>query len=300
MIETAMGSAQTWECDAMGHMNVQFYVARATDGLAALGLALGFGAPRDGLGLVAEDHHIRYLREVRPGVCLTVWGGVLAIEGDSLRAYQEIRNTASGLVQATFIIEAGLYDLASRTRRPLPAGAREAAKRLLVELPDHGAPRGLARTPPRPTPTWDEADRLGLPLTAQGVVGMADCDQHGFMVTRGNMGRVADGLPNLIAKTRGIDRSEDDGYGSAALEYRFVFRSAPRAGDLLALRSGLKGIGAKTVNWVQWLFDRASGQAVATAESINVNFDLVRRKSMPIGDEQRRALARHIVPGLSL
>ena len=84
MIETAMGSAQTWECDAMGHMNVQFYVARATDGLAAIGLALGLGSPRDGQGLVAEDHHIRYLREVRPGVCLTVRGGVLATECSTL------------------------------------------------------------------------------------------------------------------------------------------------------------------------------------------------------------------------
>ena len=57
MIETAMGSAQTWECDAMGHMNVQFYIARATDGLAAIGLALGLGSQRTGVGLIATDHH---------------------------------------------------------------------------------------------------------------------------------------------------------------------------------------------------------------------------------------------------
>jgi acyl-CoA thioester hydrolase len=300
MIETAMGSAQTWECDAMGHMNVQFYVARVTDGLAAIGLALGLGSHRSDTALIATDHHIRYLREVRPGACLTVCGGVLAIEGDMLRTYQEIRNTATGTVQATFIAEAGLFDLVTRERRPLPTAARDAAKRLGIELPAHGAPRGLTRGAPRQTPTWDEADRLGLLLTQQGVVGTPDCDQHGFMITRAHMGRIADGIPNLIAKTRGIDRSEDEQLGSAALEYRFVFRNTPRAGDLLALRSGLKGLGRKTINWVQWLFDRESGQAVATAESINVNFDLVHRKSTAIGDAQRQALERHLVRGLTI
>lgn len=300
MIETAMGSAQTWECDAMGHMNVQFYVARATDGLAAIGLALGLGAGRSGTGLIAIDHHIRYQREVRPGACLTVWGGVLGIEADTVRTYQEIRNTATGTVQASFIAEAGLFDLATRERRPLPASAREAAKHLTIPLPDHGAPRGLSRAAPQPTPTWDEADRLGLLLTQQGVVGAQECDARGFMVTRAYMGRIADGLPNLIAKTRGIDRSEDARLGSAALEYRLNYRAQPRAGDLLALRSGLKGVGSKTVNWVQWLFDRESGRAVATAESINANFDLVQRKAVTIGDEQRQALARHLTPGLTI
>jgi acyl-CoA thioester hydrolase len=300
MIETAMGSAQTWECDAMGHMNVQFYIARATDGLAAIGLALGLGPHRAGTGLIATDHHIRYLREVRPGACLTVWSGVLAVEDDCVRVYQEIRNTATGTVQATFIAETGLFDLATRERRPLPATAGEAAKRLATQLPEHGAPRGLTREAPRPTPTWDDADRLGLLLTQQSVVGAPDCDCHGFLVTRGHMGHIADGLPNLIAKTRGIDRSEDETLGSAALEYRLVYRAAPRAGDLLALRSGLKAIGAKTINWVQWLFDRESGRAVATAESINVNFDLVQRKSTAIGDQQRRALSRHLAPGLTV
>ncbi len=29
MIELARSSVQTWECDQMGHMNVQFYVEKA-------------------------------------------------------------------------------------------------------------------------------------------------------------------------------------------------------------------------------------------------------------------------------
>jgi acyl-CoA thioester hydrolase len=114
------------------------------------------------------------------------------------------------------------------------------------------------------------------------------------------MGRVADGIPNLVARTRGVDRSSSAELGGAALEYRFVFRSTPRAGDLLALRSGLKALGGKTVNWVQWLFDRESGEAVATAESINVTFDVAERKAIDMGDELRAIFSRHVRPELSV
>ena len=30
-LDTFRGSVNTWECDEVGHMNVQFYVARASD-----------------------------------------------------------------------------------------------------------------------------------------------------------------------------------------------------------------------------------------------------------------------------
>ena len=69
MIEVARSSVQTWECDQMGHMNVQFYVAKAEEGMAALATALGLGhhvQRENGTVLVAREHHIRFLRELRP------------------------------------------------------------------------------------------------------------------------------------------------------------------------------------------------------------------------------------------
>ena len=68
MIELARSSVQTWECDQMGHMNVQFYVEKACDALAAFGAGLGLG-PRalahQGQVLEPADHHIRFLRELQ-------------------------------------------------------------------------------------------------------------------------------------------------------------------------------------------------------------------------------------------
>ncbi|HZB91544.1 MAG TPA: thioesterase family protein, partial [Stellaceae bacterium] len=166
-------------------------------------------------------------------------------------------------------------------------------------LPEHGRPRGLALDPPRPQPSWEEADRLGLLLTQQGAVSPGECEQRGFMVRRAVIGRVADSMANLVAKTRGIDRSAER-VGDAALEYRLIYRATPRQGDLLALRAGVKSIGGKTFTWVHWLFDRESGDAVATTEAVVVAFDLAARKAIEIGPELRERLGRFLVPALSV
>lgn len=302
MMEIGLGSVQSWECDVMGHLNVQHYVARAGDSLAALALALGLG-PRRRRALDAElvvtDHHIRFLRELRPGAPFTLVGGVLGVEGDRLRLYEEMRNTLSGEVVASFVAEVALVDAELRRPLPLPAEVAECARSLQMSLPEHAAPRGLVLLPPRPLPSWEEADRLGLVLTQQGAVSAGECDRHGYMLTRAFIGRVADAVPNMIAKTRGVDRSAE-GAGGAALEYRFVYHATPREGDVLALRSGIKSIGAKTFVWAHWLFDRETGVAVATAEAVAVAFDLATRKSVAIDDRMRRSLERHLVPEMSV
>jgi acyl-CoA thioester hydrolase len=119
------------------------------------------------------------------------------------------------------------------------------------------------------------------------------------MVTRAVIGRVADSIPNMVAKTRGVDRSADRA-GGAALEYRLVYHATPRQGDVLALRAGIKSIGAKAFTWGHWLFDRETGAAVATTEAVAVSFDLATRKSVEIGPAMRESLGKFLVPGLSV
>jgi acyl-CoA thioester hydrolase len=302
MIEIGLGSVQSWECDAMGHMNVQFYLARAGGSLPALLLALGLG-PRQCRALDAElaplDQHIRFLKELRPGEPFTILGAALALEGDTLRLYQEMRNTLTGAVAASFVTMAALVDHERRFRLPLPEAVKARAALLVEDLPEHARPRGLTLDPPRPRPGWAEADRLGLMLTQQGAVEPQECDARGVMVTRAIIGRVSDSLPNMVAKTRGADRSTA-GTGGAALEYRLIYHATPRQGDLLALRAGIKSIGAKAFIWGHWLFDRESGEAVATTEAVAVTFDLETRKSLPLSAATRKSLGKFLVPELSV
>lgn len=301
MIETMRSSVQTWECDQMGHMNVQFYVAREQEGLASLASALGLRPRGEGIGrsgLIPFEQHIRYHRELRPGAPYVMHGGVLEATREGLVVVQEMKHTLSGTTAATFVSSLQWCDLEYRTGQPLPAIARERAEGLRVERPATAAPRGLDLAPPRPAPTLDDADSLGLLTTLRGLVTEDLCDSLGFMKTHNYMGRLSDSIPNLLAQSMG--RARDSGNtGGAALEYRFVYRKPARAGDLLVVRSGVKSIGTKTYNWCHWMFDAESGECFATAEAVAVSLDLVQRKAMDIPPGLREVLEGLVVPGLS-
>jgi len=302
-IEVHRGSVQTWECDHMGHLNVRFYVDKAMQGLVALVAHLGV-APRElrdrGWAVSAGTQHIRFLREQRSGAPYFVRAGVLGAEpSHALSVVEEMVSVATGDVAATFVGDCAVVDARTREAIELPDGARERARALLVELPAHARPRGIAPLPPRPRPTLAEAEGLGLFATYQATVADAECDASGHMTACHYMGAVSDSIPNLLLLLFGIDRSRNDRLGGAALEYRFVYHSVPRAGDVLALRSGLAAVADKTYRIVHWLFDAATGLAVATAEAVAVAMDLDTRRAIAIPDDVRARLERAVIPGLT-
>lgn len=301
LVPLLRSSVQTWECDDMGHMNVQFYVAKANEGLNVLAHHMGFGPQKsrnaDAI-LLPREHHIRFHREQRPGAPLSLEGGVTGRDGDVLKVYEELTNTASGVVAATVNADVILADRQTRAARPLPGVMDEAIDNMATELPEHGKARGLDLGPPVDAPTLAQAEEMGLFYTWQGVVKPGQCDAHGFMNQQHFMGLVSDSIPNLLSQTRGDDRSNDPNIGGAALEYRFVYRSWPKEGDILTLRSGLKHVGPKTYTWAHWMFDVETGRAVATAEAVAVTLDLVARKAIGIPEAMREHLESKLVDGI--
>ena len=303
MIDVARSSVQTWHSDQMGHMNVQFYMEHASQGLAALAVHLGLG-PRfisaESARLIARDHHVRFLREQRPGAPFTIRAGVLDVRDYGLRVYLEMYNTISKEIAATFAADVELLDEDSRETKPLPAKAKAAAKAMTIELPQHGAPRGLELAAPRKAPTLEEAAEIGLVFTWQGEVQLDQCDAQSFLLPRHFMGIVSDSIPNLLGQTNGQDRSKNDKVGGAALEYHFHYHSYPRAGDVLTLRSGLKSVSTKTYIWGHWLFNLETGKSIATAEAVAIALDLVERKAIPVPEEMRIRLEGMVAPGLGV
>ncbi len=302
MIETVRSSVQTWECDQMGHMNVQFYVAREQEGLASIASALGLRPRAEGLGragLLPMQQHIRFLRELRPGAPYVMHGGVVEATREGLVLFQEMKHTLTGTVAATFVSTVQWADLEFRTGLPLPSAALDRAPALAMALPAHAAPRGLDMSPPRPTPTLAEADALGLLTTLRGLVTQDLCDGFGFMKVQNYMGRLSDSIPNLLAQTLSRSRDGTDA-GGAALEYRFIYHRPAAEGDLLVVRSGMKSVGTKTYVWCHWIFDAESGECFATAEAVAVSLDLVQRKAMDIPPQTRALFQSLIVPGISL
>lgn len=285
----------------MGHMNVQFYVAKADEGLAAVAASLGLSARAQGsdrAALIPREHHIRFHRELRPGAPYAMRAGVLAAKSEGLIVYQEMTNVVTNAVAATFVARAEWADAAVRGGLPLPVIAVAKAAALGVDLPEHGKPRGLDMGPPRRAPSLSEADAMGLMTTLRGTVQPDQCDALGYMQTRHYMGRVSDAIPNLIAQTRGEDRSSGT-TGGAALEYRFVYRTPAREGDLLVVKSGLKFVSAKTYVWCHWLFDGESGECFATAEAVAIAMDLATRKAIEIPPAMHAHLESLVIPGIS-
>ena len=304
MIELARSSVQTWECDQMGHMNVQLYVERASDALTAFGARIGLGPKalaEKGLVLEPADQHIRFLRELRPGTPYCLRGGAVEAGVMALTHYSELVMTASGEVAATFRTRAHLRDIQDNEIVGFEDGSRAMAVHHKVEVPAHGSPRGLVLDRPRdPAPTLADADALKLIATFQGVVRPWECDRHGEMLPRYFMARVSDAIPNLLVQTSGRDRGQERTTGGAALEYRFIYRKRPHAGDLLCIRSGLRAIGAKTYTWAHWLFDVETGEAIATSEAVAVAMDMTTRKAIEIPPKMRARLEPLVIAGLTI
>lgn len=302
MIEVARNSVQSWEIDQMGHMNVQFYVQRASDGLAALAVRLGLGPQRArqmGVYWHTRDMHVRFLRERRVGAAFFVRAGILAAQPEGLRVYLEMVGTVSGTVAAAFTLEVELRDEASGKPRAFDDAVVQSARRLQVERPTHGQARGVSDGPPGAALTLADAEAMDMFTTYQACILPSQCDPRGLLSLQQYMAIVSNAVPNLLARAR-TERAEDAQAGGAALEYRYILRRYPRAGDTVTVRTGLKAIGAKTYSWCHWLFDLETGEALASAEAIGVALDLKSRKAIAIPDAMRARLETLIVGHLDV
>jgi acyl-CoA thioester hydrolase len=304
MIEVLRSSVNTWECDMMGHLNVRYYFVRAREGLALLALTLGLTPSKlraGGLTLSALDQHVRFHREMRPGTAYGVSAGVLEASTDSLRVYEEIRLVGKpNEVATTITSDVVLVDAATQRRLPWPADAlaRAHALALATELPEYGAPRGIAREASRTPPLHEEARTRGLIGAYLGPVVVDDCDAHGVMLESAFMARVSDGVPHFFYAIR--DGERPSGAGGAALEYRFVFHERPRLGDIIEMRTGLVDVGRKAMRFCHFIFNLETGRCAAASEAVAVSFDLKARKAIEIDPDTRALLQAHVIPDLHL
>ncbi len=300
-VEVWRGSVAAWECDHMGHMNVGFYVAKASEGLIGLAAELGmphaFGADAHAT-LIVKDQHIRFLKEARPGAALHMTAGVVEAGEDEARLAFLLHH-ADGALAASF--QTLVSHATAREGRPFPWPDRIRARldALRMEAPEAAAPRSIRLDPVKSQASLERADRLGLKRTALGAIRSVDCDAFGRMRTEMMMARISDGIPHFFDGQR---PGAGDGrkIGGAALEYRLIHLDWPRAGDRVELRSGSAGGDARFRRLVHWLLDPTSGRAWGAAEAIAVSFDLETRKIIALSDEELARVEANAVSGLSL
>ncbi len=301
--ETYRGVVNTWECDEMGHMNVRYYVARAMDGLGSLSLALGLEPSELRVQkqcLLPREQHLRFHREVHPGQPIVMRGGIVLATPEHIDTYQEMWRATDDVLCATVRTRVSLSSAQIVELRPFSERVRERAEGLKVDVPAHGLPRGMTLDPPRAPLTHEDAHKLGLARIYLGLLRDEDCDEHGKMRTESFMGRISDGVPHFFASLGGLLRDPHAGVGGAALEYRLVYRSFPRLGDVLEIRSGLKAQKAKATHFCHFMFDAATGACVMSSEAVAVLFDMKQRKAIAPPPEQLERLQKSEIAGLGI
>lgn len=294
-------AVNTWECDEMGHLNVRHYPARGTEAVRVLLARCGADPAllRDrGLRLRFRDAHVRFHREMRPGTAFAGRAGFLSVADSSLETYCELRGVRTGdTLHGTVIGRVELCETESGRPVDFDATTRLAATARQVSLPGHGAPRGVGRQAPRPTPSLEEADAYGMAHSYLGVVDPQHVDEHGFGSPAGLVARVSDGIQHFFQVS---GQRRKPGIGGAVLEMRVAVREEYRAGDLLAIRSALTEVGDKTRRFCHWLFDASSGRCLATSEAVTVTFDLEARRAVAFDDSDLAAMRPHVVEGPTL
>ena len=302
-IEVWRGGVAAWECDAMGHLNVGFYVALSMEGLAGLAAELGMAAafaPTASATLLVREQYIRFLREARVNAALSMTGGVLSMDESEARL-QFLLHHADGSLAASFQTVVSHATSAEGRAFPWSDRIRARAEAMATTVPPGAEPRSINLEPVVTGACLARAEALGLARTGRGVVMAADCDPFGRMRTEGFMQRLSGAVPHLFAQAgRPVSRDDLGAVGGAAVEYRLVHHAWPRAGDRLDLRSGIGGGDARIQRLYHWMLDPESGRPWATAQAISVSFDLETRKIITLTDGELDSQRENWIPALGL
>jgi acyl-CoA thioester hydrolase len=294
------GGVQPWECDQMGHLNVAFYLSKASEALAGLAAELGLrGAFQPGgqTTLVLRDQHIRYRREARLGAPLHITGGVVELGEADARLLLLMRH-ADGEFAATFQLIVDHVDALTLEARPWPNEVRVRAERLMVSIPEQAAARSCSLAPIDGPAGLKRALALGAPQTSLYCVTPGECDVFGRLRPDALLSRFLDGASHLSAGRRRTAFDPKAGMGAAAVEYRFTYFGWPTVGQRVEVRAGTAEVEPKTRRIIYWAFDPDDGRPLCVADSVFVSFDLNTRKMVALEGEALEAERAGVVPGL--
>lgn len=135
LVESYRGRVGAMECDHLGHMNVQFYVARISDAawhvMASIGMTPAFIRERR-QAAAAVRQEIAYLKELLAGDLVCMESGVLEAGERKITFFHRLRKVETDQVAMTSKVFTINMDLDTRRSAPLdPAILARAQARLL-------------------------------------------------------------------------------------------------------------------------------------------------------------------------
>ena len=284
-IETYQGQVNAWECDMMGHMNVQFYRTRLSEGLGRLYNQLGLtpGVIRSGRRtLLTAAERILYQRELRAGGLCHMRSGVLSVSNRSVKTVNELIDSESGDVSASFEVTGAYVDMNTGESIPLPDYFRNRSAGLMVSWkPAY----------PSSPPNQDLVagiDDAGMFETYRNRINTDQCDHFGIFHPSFQFFGFSHAAGPVMSAV-GLPYSElvRRNWGIAALEYLIEYRQPLHAGNLIVLRSGFLEAGEKVFRFFHRMLNSETGEVACTIVVTCVIFDTLDRKSLPLPDQLR-------------
>ncbi len=128
-----------WQADHMGHMNVQFYVAKFDSATWQLFGAVGMTREwlsANSRGMAAVEQTIKYSAELVPGDLVVMQSAVMAITAKTLRFRHVMMNCVSDEEAASTELVAVHMDLVDRSSHPFPDSIRERVEEVIASQAD--------------------------------------------------------------------------------------------------------------------------------------------------------------------
>ena len=305
-------TVQPEEIDALGHMNVRYYMTRVDQANRTMLAERGI-QEEPGKAIRRLDTYTRFHREQFAGATLHTLGGLIAVAGSDesreVNGYFEIRNPDNNQVAASFILRSCLIDVSSQQVLDITANSanNDNTSEYRVLVPEHGMPRSLSLNDPArisleeleavvgddPTPGMMSGRR-------KNAVHADDCDTDGrlreemdlmFVLHRPTIGN-----ENELGGPPVMRDSEGRRYSWAMIETRSVVWHRPMEGEIVL------SIGADIANgekWRQsrrWMFAEKTGLLLGISDSVGLCIDLDARRSIPMPLDVIEAIERSSLP----
>jgi acyl-CoA thioester hydrolase len=304
-------TVQPEEIDALGHMNVRYYMTRVDQANRSMLAEMGI-QEEPGKAIRRLDTYTRFHREQFAGATLHTLGGLIAVAGSDesreANGYFEIRNPDNNQVAASFILRSCLIDVSSQQVLDITANSvNNDTSEYRVLVPEHGMPRSLSLNDPArisleeleavvgddPTPGMMSGRR-------KNVVHADDCDSDGRLREEVDLmfvlHRPTTGDENELGGPPVMRDSEGRRYSWAMIETRSVVWHRPMEGEIVL------SIGADIANgekWRQsrrWMFAEKTGLLLGISDSVGLCIDLDARRSIPMPLDVIEAIERTSLP----
>ncbi len=281
-LETLFSFVNTWECDENDHLNVQFYFSKFEEADRQFRMMTGFSEALVGARRV---RHVRYHAELVAASLITVKSYVAFDGPHMLSVVHEMIEGSTGEVCATAI----------DGYTPNPSSAKQLRtrfKEVEENISRPAVPRGLSPGPFSGKPTIDDLLRSGALFTGRSTVLPRHLNAEHKAEDAFALACFSDAAAHVWERTpmntAWLDENE---YGRVALEQKLSWISPLKLGDMAQVISALISVQENTFTIRHHLFESRTRRLVTVCDQVSVSMDLNSRRTVPLTDDFRAALA---------